>query len=95
MTMTQKATFTAIRDLGMTARKTGYGDEIRVAFHGANAITEPSAAYVEDLEEALSTAQTMAAHPTCPLAAQARASAALRAAPENAAMVARLDAQFA
>jgi hypothetical protein len=72
MTMTQKATFTAIRNLGMTARKTGYGDEIRVAFRGANAITEPSAAYVEDLDDAWATATSMQAHPTCHLARASR-----------------------
>ena len=93
MNLTQKALFANVRALGMVATKTECG-EYRVAFHGSNAVTEPSAYYTPCREDALVTGLAMAGNPTCPLAAEARAIVALRAAPENAAMVARLDAQF-
>jgi hypothetical protein len=94
MNLTQKALFANVRALGMVATKTECG-EYRVAFCGKVADTEPSAYYTPDRDDAWATATSMQSHPTCPLAAQARAIVALWAAPENAAMVARLDAHFA
>jgi hypothetical protein len=61
MTMTLKALTAQVNALGMTIRKTGYGDEMRIAFPGKHEATEPSAAYVDDRDEALSTAIAMAA----------------------------------
>jgi hypothetical protein len=50
----------AINLTGMMVRKDNCG-EYRVAFRGANATSEPGAAYVDDRDEALSTAIAMAA----------------------------------
>ena len=78
MNITQKALCANVRALGMTCKPDECG-EYRVAFCGKVADTEPSAYYTPDRDDAWATATSMQAHPTCPLAAQARAIVALRA----------------
>jgi hypothetical protein len=55
--MTQKEAYSIIRALGLTIRKDEYG-EYRVAFKVPD--SEPSAHYIDDLEDAVGTARAMA-----------------------------------
>lgn len=56
----QKDVFAAIRQMGLTVKKTGYDDEIRVAYKSGNAKRdEDSAYYTDDLADALGTARAM------------------------------------
>jgi hypothetical protein len=71
MNITQKDLFARIRAIGMVCTKDECG-EYRVAFHGKVADTEPSAYYTPGRDDALATATSMQAHPTCPLASLAR-----------------------
>lgn len=61
--MMQKETFTAIRALGLTVRKTEHG-EYRVTVKTSNrALAERLAYYASDLSDALSTARAMSEEP--------------------------------
>ena len=57
---TQNETFAAIRAMGLTVRKTGYGNEIRVAYADLKGDEqEASAYYTDDREDAFYTAVRM------------------------------------
>lgn len=57
--MTQNELFAKVRSLGLSIRKTGYGNELRLAYKGRSVDTEASAYYTDDRDDALATAINM------------------------------------
>lgn len=68
--MTQAELFNAVRRLGLTIRRTGFGSEVRIAYRlgprynrERRAKAEACAYYTDNWTDALATARLMAAEP--------------------------------